>query len=98
MRLLSAGDDPAEPEPLRRAVECLRFVFSDTVILVSTDDTEDAAEDVLFCAWRMSQFSIAGGLPLRGGVDESVVQQFPRLFPEDPKDYATGYSRPIQFY
>jgi len=67
-RFLAAGEDLEEPEELRRAVVCDRFVFSDTVILVSTDETQDAAEDVLFCSWRMSQFFVGAGLPLRGAV------------------------------
>ena len=65
---LEAGDDSNEPLELRRAVVCDRFVFSDTIILVSIDDGEAAAEDVLFCAWRTCQFFIGAGMPLRGAV------------------------------
>jgi len=65
---LREGHNEAEDLEFRREVRCDRYIFSDTVVLISTDENEGAALDVLLCAWRLSQWFISVGLPLRGGV------------------------------
>ena len=75
---LAPGDDLNEPEEFRHAIVCQRFVFSDTVILISTDDQERAAFNVLLHAWRLSQWFISVGLPLRGGVAFGELYANPR--------------------
>lgn len=47
---------------------CQRFVFSDSIILVSDDDTAVSALKLLVYAWRLSQSFIAFQMPLRGGI------------------------------
>lgn len=47
---------------------CQRFVFSDSIILVSVDDTAVSALKLLVYAWRLSQSFIAFKMPLRGGI------------------------------
>ena len=47
---------------------CQQFVFSDSIILVSTDDQATSALKLLIHAWRLSQAFIAFKMPLRGGI------------------------------
>ena len=47
---------------------CQRFVFSDSIILVSIDDHAVSALKLLVYAWRLSQTFIAFKMPLRGGI------------------------------
>lgn len=47
---------------------CQRFVFSDSIILVSIDDQAISALKLLVYAWRLSQAFIAFKMPLRGGI------------------------------
>lgn len=47
---------------------CQRFIFSDSIILVSLDDTAVSALKLLVHAWRLSQAFIAFQMPLRGGI------------------------------
>lgn len=47
---------------------CQRFVFSDSIILVSVDDKAVSALKLLVYAWRLSQVFIAFQMPLRGGI------------------------------
>ncbi len=47
---------------------CQRFIFSDSIILVSIDDQAISALKLLVYAWRLSQAFIAFQMPLRGGI------------------------------
>lgn len=47
---------------------CQQFIFSDSIILVSTDDQATSALKLLIHAWRLSQAFIAFKMPLRGGI------------------------------
>lgn len=47
---------------------CQRFVFSDSIILVSIDDQAISTLKLLVYAWRLSQAFIAFQMPLRGGI------------------------------
>jgi len=47
---------------------CEQHVFSDSIILVSTDNQAISALKLLIHAWRLSQAFIAFKMPLRGGI------------------------------
>lgn len=47
---------------------CHRYIFSDSIFLVAYEDTEESFYDLLSYAWRMMQFAIACGYPLRGAI------------------------------
>lgn len=47
---------------------CEQYVFSDSIILVSTDNQAISALKLLIHAWRLSQVFIAFKMPLRGGI------------------------------
>ena len=47
---------------------CYRYIFSDSIFLISRDDSDDAFVEMISYAWRMMQVAIAMGLPLRGAI------------------------------
>ncbi|MDH2916961.1 MAG: hypothetical protein PXX77_08815 [Gallionella sp.] len=47
---------------------CEQYIFSDSIILVSTDNQAISALKLLIHAWRLSQAFIAYKMPLRGGI------------------------------
>ena len=47
---------------------CQRYIFSDSIILVSVDDQATSALKLLIYAWRLNQVFIAFKMPLRGGI------------------------------
>lgn len=47
---------------------CYRYIFSDSIFLVAYEDTEESFYALLSYAWRMMQFAIACGYPLRGAI------------------------------
>ena len=64
-----ASDTPSLfPDHPSSAPWCQRFVFSDSIILVSNDDQAVSALKLLVYAWRLSQAFIAFQMPLRGGI------------------------------
>lgn len=61
---------------------CLSYAFSDSIILISHDDSEKACLAVLVYALRSMQYLIASGLPVRGGAafGEMHVDEAKSLF------------------
>ncbi|MBI3817450.1 MAG: hypothetical protein HY286_02075 [Planctomycetes bacterium] len=61
---------------------CERYIFSDSIFLVSTTDTPDGCIQLLIYAWRLMQEMLALHLPLRGGVSfgEIVVDTSRQMF------------------
>ena len=51
-----------EPPP------CLLSVFSDTILIISSDETFDSALETIRLSWRILQTFISNGLALRGGL------------------------------
>lgn len=47
---------------------CIRNVFSDSVILVSEDETMDSVLKLLVYSWRLSQLFMTAEMPIRGGI------------------------------
>ncbi len=47
---------------------CELFLFSDSIILVSSDDQPINVLKLLIYAWRLSQTFMVSGMPLRGGI------------------------------
>ncbi|MDO8465744.1 MAG: hypothetical protein Q7S46_10925 [Gallionella sp.] len=65
---LVSGTPSLFPNHSPNAPWCQRFVFSDSIILVSIDDSAVSALKLLVYAWRLSQSFIAFQMPLRGGI------------------------------
>mgnify|MGYP001600952090 CR=1 FL=1 len=65
---LGSGTPSLFPDHPPNAPWCQKFVFSDTIILVSLDDKAVSALKLLVYAWRLSQSFIAFQMPLRGGI------------------------------
>lgn len=65
---LVSGTPSLFPNHPPNAPWCQRFVFSDSIILVSVDDKAVSALKLLVYAWRLSQAFIAFQMPLRGGI------------------------------
>lgn len=65
---LGSGTPSLFPSHPPNAPWCQKFVFSDTIILVSLDDSAVSALKLLVYAWRLSQSFIAFQMPLRGGI------------------------------
>jgi hypothetical protein len=61
---------------------CDQHIFSDSIILAAREDTDEACLELLLYAWRLTQFFIAVGMPLRGGVayDEMYSNPNSRVF------------------
>ena len=66
--VMNAGTPSLFPNHPPSTPWCQRFVFSDSIILVSNDDTAASALKLLIYAWRLSQSFIAFKMPLRGGI------------------------------
>jgi hypothetical protein len=47
---------------------CVRNAFSDSIILVSEDESLESVLKLLVYSWRLLQFAIASGMPFRGGI------------------------------
>ena len=47
---------------------CTQYVFSDSIILISKGDTEANCLELLIYTWRLCQFFLCAGMPLRGGI------------------------------
>jgi hypothetical protein len=47
---------------------CYRYIFSDSLFLIAKEDTDDSFVDLFSYAWRMMQFFIVRGFPLRGAI------------------------------
>lgn len=47
---------------------CQRFVFSDSIVLISNDEKAISVLKLLVYTWRLSQLFIANQMPLRGGI------------------------------
>lgn len=47
---------------------CIVNVFSDSIILVSEDETEESCLKLLIYTWRLLQLTIASDMPVRGGI------------------------------
>ena len=57
--------------PVKGAVLTLEpslHVFSDTILLISEDDSFEASAKTLLVSWRLMQSFMTGRLPLRGGI------------------------------
>lgn len=67
-RSLVSGSPSLFPDHPPDAPWCQKFIFSDTIILVSLDDKDVSALKLLVYAWRLSQSFIAFQMPLRGGI------------------------------
>ena len=52
---------------------CYRYIFSDSMFLLAKEDTEESFIYLLSYAWRMMQFSIVAGFPLRGAITYGEV-------------------------
>ncbi len=67
---LGLGDGKAKlfPEATSGESWCLKYIFSDPLILIALDDTENSCLKLLVYAWRLSQVLLSMGMPLRGGV------------------------------
>ncbi|HUW51389.1 MAG TPA: hypothetical protein VMV75_10295 [Sulfuricella sp.] len=65
---LPSGTPSLFPDHSPNAPWCQKFVFSDSIILVSVDDKAVSALKLLVYAWRLSQAFIAFQMPLRGGI------------------------------
>jgi hypothetical protein len=46
----------------------LRFIFTDSIILISDDDSPDSALKTLIYAWQATQSLLVQQLPVRGGI------------------------------
>jgi hypothetical protein len=58
---------------------CERFVFSDSIILVSLDEKPINVLKLLVHAWRLSQVFLTAKLPLRGGIAYGELYTNPTL-------------------
>lgn len=47
---------------------CIKYVFSDTIILISDEEHEESCLELLVYAWRLTQLLIAADMPPRGGI------------------------------
>lgn len=47
---------------------CDRYIFSDSVILVSTSDDEASCAKLITYSWRLTQMLLASGMPVRGAI------------------------------
>ncbi len=45
---------------------CERYIFSDSIILISDDETSESALKLMIYSWRLFQSFLAAGFPLRG--------------------------------
>jgi len=61
---------------------CISYAFSDSIILISNDDSEDSAFELLVYALRVTQLLIASKLPVRGAISygDMYVDQTTALF------------------
>ena len=61
---------------------CIQSIFSDSIILVANEDTDEACLELLVYAWRLSQLFLAAGMPLRGALhyDEMHVNETVGVF------------------
>ncbi len=53
---------------ITRKQVCHRFIFSDSIFLIAEEDSVDSFIDLVSYSWRMMQFFIAAGFPLRGAI------------------------------
>lgn len=63
-----SGESSLFPDHPPHTLWCQQFIFSDSIILVSTDDQATSALKLLIHTWRLSQAFIAFKMPLRGGI------------------------------
>lgn len=47
---------------------CIQYIFSDSVILVADDSSVESTLRLLVYSWRLFQYFLVAGFPLRGGV------------------------------
>lgn len=47
---------------------CYKHIFSDSIILISHDQTDECCLKLLIYTWRLIQVCITSGMPIRGGV------------------------------
>lgn len=47
---------------------CERYIFSDSIILISHDETSESALKLMIYSWRLFQTFLAAGFPLRGTI------------------------------
>lgn len=47
---------------------CKQFIFSDSIILIANDDSEESFFKLILHAWRVLQIFISFGMPLRGAI------------------------------
>ncbi len=47
---------------------CISNVFSDSIILISHNDSAESSLKLLVYTWRLSQIMMAYGMPVRGGI------------------------------
>lgn len=64
----ASGKPTLFPEHPPNVPWCQRFIFSDSIILVSIDDQAISALKLLIYAWRLSQSFMAFKMPIRGGI------------------------------
>lgn len=52
---------------------CTQHIFSDTVVLIADSTSADSSLRLLVWAWRLFQFFLSAGFPLRGAVTHGEV-------------------------
>ena len=57
-----------ETSQILRKETCKRFIFSDSIFLLASEDTEQGFVDLFSYAWRMMQIALAMKFPLRGAI------------------------------
>lgn len=68
--------------PIGEEGYCIKRIFSDSIILVSHDDTEESCLKLVIYVWKLMQASLSMGMPFRGGIsyDEMYVDEFQEIF------------------
>lgn len=66
--MMDPGDEPALFRSASPAPLCQRYVFSDTVVLISDDDSDESCAKLLVYTWRLVQGLLAFRFAPRGGI------------------------------
>jgi hypothetical protein len=75
--LMDLGKEPTLFPGSNQTPLCQLHVFSDTVVLISHDDTDESCAKLLVYGWRVAQGLTAMGFPVRGAVSFGEMHSNP---------------------
>lgn len=81
--LPSNSNEPRLFPPIEHNAKwCIKRIFSDAIILVANDSSEESCLRLLVYVWRIMQASLSFQMPIRGGIayDEMFVDEKKEIF------------------